>query len=80
MHYAYIIRSVNYPDKFYYGSTADLKKRIEVHNRGGNTSTRPFRIWALVWYGGFPCKQTAEEFEKYLKTASGKAFTRKRLL
>jgi predicted GIY-YIG superfamily endonuclease len=80
MHYAYIIRSETNPDKFYYGSTADLKKRIEVHNIGGNTSTRPFRKWALVWYGGFPSKQTAEEFEKYLKTASGKAFARKRLL
>jgi predicted GIY-YIG superfamily endonuclease len=80
MHYAYILRSISHPDKFYYGSTADLKKRIGVHQIGGNTSTRPFRPWTLVWYGGFPCKQTAEKFENYLKTASGKAFARKRLL
>ena len=31
MHRAYMIRFETYPDKFYYGSIADLKKRIEVH-------------------------------------------------
>jgi len=80
MHYAYILQSISHPEKFYYGSTADLKKRLAVHNDGGNVSTSPYRPWALAWYGGFPCKQTAANFERYLKTASGKAFARKRLL
>jgi len=80
MHYAYILRSISQPDKLYYGSTTDLKKRFSVHNAGGNVSTHPYRPWILAWYGGFPCKQTAADFERYLKTASGKAFARKRLL
>ena len=33
-----------------------------------------------IWYGAFTEKGTALEFERYLKTASGKAFSRKRLL
>jgi predicted GIY-YIG superfamily endonuclease len=80
MHYAYILRSASHPDRFYYGSTSDLKKRLETDNAGGNVSTKPFRPWKLVWYGGFPSKQIATDFEKYLKTASGKAFARKRLV
>ncbi|MBN8457257.1 MAG: GIY-YIG nuclease family protein [Verrucomicrobia bacterium] len=80
MHYAYILQSVSHPGRFYYGSTSDLKNRIAVHNAGGNVSTAPFRPWNLAWYGGFSCKQTATDFERYLKTASGKAFARKRLL
>lgn len=80
MHYAYILQSISHPEKFYYGNTADLKKRLAVHNAGGNVSTSNCRPWTLAWYGGFQCKQTAVNFERYLKTASGKAFARKRLL
>lgn len=80
MHLAYILRSVSDSDRYYYGSTSDLKKRLATHNAGGNVATKPHRPSALVWYGGFPYKETAVEFERYLKTASGKAFARKRLI
>jgi putative endonuclease len=80
MHYAYILRSVLEPARYYYGSTSDLRKRLAVHNAGGNVSTKPYRPWTLVWYGGFPCEKSAMDFERYLKTASGKAFARKRLI
>ena len=59
---------------------ADLKKRLSVHNQGGNISTKTGCPWKLVWYGGFESKTAASDFERYLKTASGKAFARKRLL
>ena len=80
MHYAYILRSVTEPDRFYHGSTSDLRKRLAVHNAGGNVTTKSHRPWTLIWYSGFACKQTAMNFERYLKTASGKAFARKRLI
>jgi predicted GIY-YIG superfamily endonuclease len=80
MHYAYILRSLSDADKLYYGSTADLKKRLATHNAGGNISTKPFLPWEIAWYAGFSNQQTARDFEKYLKTASGKAFAKKRLL
>jgi predicted GIY-YIG superfamily endonuclease len=61
-------------------STSDLRERLATHNAGGNISTKPFRPWEIAWYAGFPNEQTATDFEKYLKTASGKAFAKKRLL
>jgi len=34
MHYVYLIRSVNYPEKTYIGDTENLKQRLETHNSG----------------------------------------------
>ena len=80
MFYAYILRSEQNPERFYYGFSSDLKKRLKVHNQGGNISTKTGLPWTLAWYGGFESESAAIEFERYLKTASGKAFARKRLL
>ncbi len=80
MFYAYILRSELDPQRRYYGYTADLKTRLATHNQGGNISTRTGIPWRLAWYGGFECETAASDFEQYLKTASGKAFARKRLL
>jgi putative endonuclease len=80
MHYAYILRSISAPDHLYYGSTSDLKQRLAKHNAGGNVSTASFRPWTIAWYSGFPSKEKATAFERYLKTGSGKAFANKRLL
>jgi hypothetical protein len=35
--------------------------------------------WELITYLAFKDKSTAQAFEKYLKSHSGKAFTNKRL-
>jgi putative endonuclease len=80
MFYTYILRSEQNPDRFYYGFSSDLKKRLRVHNQGGNVSTKTGVPWTLAWYGGFESESAAIDFERYLKTASGKAFARKRLL
>ena len=77
---AYILRSERDPEVVYHGFTRDVKKRLEVHNHGGNHSTSAMKPWRLVWYGGFETEAVAMEFERYLKTAYGKAFARKRLL
>jgi predicted GIY-YIG superfamily endonuclease len=79
MYYAYILKS-EVAEEFYYGSTANLKTRLQAHNAGQNISTKKYRPWGLVWYAAFVDRVTAEAFEKYLKTASGKAFLRKRLI
>ena len=41
MHYAYILRSESFPERFYYGSSSDLRKRVAVHNAGGNVASKP---------------------------------------
>lgn len=79
MHYTYVLKSES-ADEFYYGSSTNLQKRLSAHNAGQNISTKKYRPWRIVWYGAFETKASAELFEKYLKTASGKAFLRKRLL
>jgi len=80
MHYVYILQSLNDATQTYIGSTADLKKRLESHNSGANKHTSKFKPWKIVWYCSFVSKQKAIFFEKYLKTSSGIAFRRERLL
>jgi len=77
--YVYRIQSVDNSDRFYTGFSEDLKQRIKDHNRGSNTSTAPYRPWKLVFYAAFETKEAAMDFERYLKTGSGKAFAAKRL-
>jgi len=36
--------------------------------------------WKLVWYGAFETEKEARDFERYLKTGSGKSFAYKRLV
>jgi putative endonuclease len=80
MWYVYIIRSVPFPDQEYTGATADLKPRIADHNSGKSSHTSKFLPWILVWYCAFQDKFAALEFEKYLKSHSGRAFAAKRLM
>jgi putative endonuclease len=78
MWYVYIIRSISSPEQEYIGATADLKRRLPEHNAGKSTHTAKFKPWELVWYCAFPDKYKALEFEKYLKSHSGRAFAKKR--
>lgn len=65
---------------YYTGCTNDLEDRMKRHNRKEilYTSTRlPFE---LITYITFTDKYKAYNFEKYLKSGSGKAFAFKRLI
>ncbi|MCC7047835.1 MAG: GIY-YIG nuclease family protein [Alphaproteobacteria bacterium] len=75
-----MLRSVPFPDQEYTGATADLKQRMADHNAGKSTHTARFRPWELIWYSAFPDKLRALEFEKYLKSHSGRALAKKRLV
>jgi predicted GIY-YIG superfamily endonuclease len=78
--YVYIIRSIDFPDQEYIGATENLKQRIPDHNSGKSSHTAKFKPWKLIWYCAFPDKYKALAFEKYLKSHSGRAFAKKRLL
>ncbi len=80
MYYVYIIRSINYPDQIYVGHTSNLKKRLSNHNCGTTFHTDKYRPWDLVVFLGFKEEIKAIEFEKYLKSGSGRAFRDKRFL
>ncbi len=80
MHYTYILKSQSVPRQTYIGYTSDLPRRLEHHNQGFSEYTAKFRPWKLIFYAAFSNKQLALEFETYLKSHSGKAFTKKRLV
>lgn len=80
MYCVYILQSINAPNQTYIGIALDLKARIQKHNEGGNKHTTKFKPWKLIWFCAFPIKAKAAAFEQYLKTASGIAFRRKRLI
>jgi putative endonuclease len=74
-----MLRSQKNPSKTYIGFTRDLRKRLEDHNQGKNTSTTSNTPWEVETYLAFSDKQQALRFETYLKSHSGKAFSNKRL-
>ncbi len=78
MYYVYLIKSTAFPDRMYAGYTTNLEQRLETHNSGGSIYTASYRPWELVLYICFVDKSKAKEFEHYLKTFAGKAFTKKR--
>ncbi|MDZ7744703.1 MAG: GIY-YIG nuclease family protein [Candidatus Saccharibacteria bacterium] len=80
MNFVYILQSETNKSKYYYGKTQDLKSRLKQHNSGQSGHTKKYIPWKIVWYGCFESPEKASEFEAYLKTASGKAFLRKRLV
>jgi len=53
-------------------------KRIAAHNSGQASHTAKFKPWRLVTYIGFTDESKAIAFERYLKTASGRAFANSR--
>ncbi len=66
--------------EYYVGSTNDLKRRIEEHATGREISTKWRLPVILEAYIAVKSEQTARNLEKYLKTSSGKATLRKRIL
>ena len=78
MYYVYLIRSIKYPQTVYVGYTTDIKKRLKTHNSGGSIHTKKDKPWEIVIRISFRDMDIAKQFEKYLKTQSGRAFVKKR--
>jgi putative endonuclease len=79
MKYVYLLQSIDFPDKTYVGLTDNLRARFTAHNAGRSPHTSKYKPWRLVTYTAFSNEQKAVEFERYLKSASGRAFANKRL-
>jgi putative endonuclease len=77
MYYVYLLHSESNPTQTYVGSTGNLRKRFDEHNSGKSAHTRKFAPWSLMAYFGFPERKTAERFEDYLKSGSGRAFAKR---
>lgn len=78
MYYVYILKSVNF-DEIYTGYTLNLKQRVSDHNSGKVKHTSKYKSWKLKSHIAFETEENARKFEKYLKTGSGIAFSRKHI-
>jgi putative endonuclease len=79
MKYVYILRSLNGIERYYVGVTDDFRARLKKHNSGEVPHTSKFVPRAIKTYIAFSDEMQAVAFEKYLKSASGRAFAKKRL-
>jgi putative endonuclease len=79
MKYVYVLRSIVCPDRHYTGVTEDLRTRLAKHNAGEVPHTSKYKPWQLRTYVAFSDEKQAFAFERYLKSASGRAFAKKRL-
>ena len=77
--YVYILQSVITPNHFYTGFTENLEQRLNEHNQGKCPHTSKYKPWRIKTTIAFTDKAKAMEFERYLKTSSGRAFAKKRL-
>ena len=78
MWYVYILLCKD--GKPYIGCSSNLPERIERHQKGQAPATKERLPVKLVSYIAFGDKHKAFEFEKYLKSGSGRAFTKQHLL
>jgi len=72
----YIIRSVKDPERQYIGRTADMASRLASHNAGESPRTARQAPWQIVVLIQFVEERRALDFEKFLKSSSGRGFVK----
>lgn len=78
MCYTYVLRS-DCDQRFYTGTTRDLRARIKLHSDGHVQSTAHRRPLTLIYYEACLNSDDAYRRERFLKTGKGKRFLRNRL-
>ena len=76
----YILRSVQDGKRPYVGLTSNVSARLAAHNAGHCTHTARHRPWKVIVCIEFEEERRAVQFEKYLKSGSGWAFSRRHFL
>ena len=75
--FVYVLRSKSQPERHYVGLTRDVTRRLVWHNSGPSGVTVHHRPWSVVVALEFSDAATAGRFERYLKTGSGRAFSKR---
>lgn len=78
MWYVYFLQLSN--GDIYVGSTNNLRRRLESHQKMRVPSTRTFGPVILRTYVAVEKEAQARTLETYFKSGSGKAFAKKRFL
>ena len=77
MKIVYLLQSLKDVSRYYVGSTDQLTQRVVEHNSGSSIHTAKHRAWRLVVSIHFEDALKAFEFERYLKSGSGRAFAKR---
>ncbi len=78
MHYTYILKSNNH-GKLYIGCSADLKARLEYHNSGRVSSTKPYAPWRIIYYEAHRNLSLDRKAESFYKKGQGRRQIKKKL-
>lgn len=77
-YYTYVLKSTK-SNRWYTGSTEDLRKRFNQHNANKSRSTKYRGPYELMYYEACRNRGDAEIREQYLKSTMGKRYLRNRL-
>jgi putative endonuclease len=75
--FVYILKSIRSHHEYYVGITSDPHARLAAHNDGLSPHTSQHRPWRTLVLIEFDEEPPAIEFERYLKTGSGREFARR---
>jgi putative endonuclease len=78
--FVYILRSLQDGKRPYVGLTSNVSARLAAHNAGHCTHTARHRPWKVIVCIEFEDEKRAVQFEQYLKSGSGWAFSRRHFL
>lgn len=77
--YVYILRSLS-SGRYYIGSTEDLQRRLEEHNRGAVDSTRSKGPWEIVYTETYETRLAATQREQEIKSKKSRRWIEYHLL
>jgi putative endonuclease len=75
--FVYVLRSLSDRTRYYTGVTSNVKARLSSHNAGACVHSVRHRPWELDAIIAFRDQARALRFERYLKSGSGVAFTKR---
>jgi putative endonuclease len=75
--FVYVLKSICSPNESYVGITSNPHARLAAHNHGRSAHTSRYRPWRILVVIEFDEEAPAVEFERYLKTGSGREFARR---
>lgn len=78
MYYFYVLKFKE-NNKFYYGFTNNLKRRIKDHKSGNSDFTHRNGTFDLVFYEAYINEDDAREAERYFKTGHGREVLKSKL-
>ena len=79
LNFVYILKNADTPPHYYTGLTTDPVRRLRQHNAGECRHTARHMPWKFDVLIEFADPQKAIAFERYLKSGSGVAFSRRHL-